>query len=163
MKISGHWLRQAISAGIIVCLAAPCGEAAIVRLQQKEDAHAIQAQSANSVSANKNPAADPTQSKASPDGSASTSAPTNPNPQSSTLPPTQSQPQNNASQPVGTAAAPYEKTQGIPASRPAGAVMAPAKQRRTRSFLIRVSVIVGAAIAIGTVAALSKGSPSRPQ
>jgi hypothetical protein len=72
------------------------------------------------------------------------------------------QTQNTAPKPVGTAAAPYEKTTGVAASRPAGAVIAPAKQRRARSILIRVGVIVGAAVAVGTVVALSKGSPSRP-
>jgi hypothetical protein len=163
MKISSHWLRRPVSAGIIVCLAAPCGEAAIVRQQQTGSIHAIQAQSVNSVSANENSAADATQSKTSPGGSASGGSQTGSNLQPSTLPPAQDQQQNSTSQPVGTAVAPYEKTQGIPASRPAGAVVAPAKQRRARSFLIRVSVIVGAAIAIGAVAALSKGSPSRPQ
>jgi hypothetical protein len=40
--------------------------------------------------------------------------------------------------------------------------MAPAKQRRIRIILIRVGLIVGAAAAIGTVVALSKTSPSRP-
>jgi hypothetical protein len=40
--------------------------------------------------------------------------------------------------------------------------MAPAKQRRTRTILIRVGLIAGAAVAIGTVVALSKTSPSRP-
>jgi hypothetical protein len=59
--------------------------------------------------------------------------------------------------------APYEKGIGIAASRPAGAVIAPAKQRRTRSFVIKTSLIIGAAVAVGTVVALSSGSPSRPQ
>ncbi|MFZ0661579.1 MAG: hypothetical protein WAM66_02715, partial [Acidobacteriaceae bacterium] len=70
--------------------------------------------------------------------------------------------QTSTPQPVGTAAAPYEKPVGTAVSRPAGAAIAPAKQRRTRSFLIKVGLVVGAAIAIGTVVALSKGSRSRP-
>lgn len=72
------------------------------------------------------------------------------------------QPQNDTTKPVGTAVGPYEKTNGITASRPAGAVIAPAKQRRVRAILIKVGVIVGAGVAIGTVAALSHGSPSQP-
>jgi hypothetical protein len=64
--------------------------------------------------------------------------------------------------PVGTAAAPLEKATGVTASRPAGAVIAPAKQRRARSILIRVGVVVGAAVAVGTVVGLSRGSSSRP-
>jgi hypothetical protein len=72
------------------------------------------------------------------------------------------QPQSDAHKPVGTAAAPYERTMGIAASRPAGAAIAPAKQKRVRTILISVGVIVGAGIAVGSVAALSHGSPSRP-
>lgn len=64
--------------------------------------------------------------------------------------------------PGGTAAAPYEKSNGVTASSPAGAAIAPAKQRRSRSFAIRIGLIVGAAIAIGTVVGLSSASPSRP-
>lgn len=70
--------------------------------------------------------------------------------------------QSTVQTPVGTAAAPYEKIIGITASRPAGAVVAPAKQRRAWSILIRVGVVVGAVVAIGTVALLSRASPSRP-
>jgi len=70
------------------------------------------------------------------------------------------QQQNN--NPVGTAAAPVAKPAGVAASRPAGAVIAPAKQRRRKAILIRVGIIVGAGVAVGTVAALSRGSSSRP-
>lgn len=65
-------------------------------------------------------------------------------------------------QPVGTAAAPAEKPLGVAASRPAGAVIAPAKQRRARSIFIKVGVVVGACVALGTVAALSRSSSSTP-
>ena len=71
--------------------------------------------------------------------------------------------QNSAQPPVGTAAAPYEKPDGVPASRPAGAAIAPAKQRRIHTFAIRAALLVGAGVAIGVVAAASLGSPSRPQ
>jgi hypothetical protein len=64
--------------------------------------------------------------------------------------------------PVGTAAAPAEKPVGAAGSRPAGAVIAPGKQRRVRIILIGIGVVIGAGIAIGTVAALSHGSPSQP-
>jgi hypothetical protein len=74
--------------------------------------------------------------------------------------------QDNANQslqePRGTAAARAAKTQGGAASKPAGAAIAPAKQRRTRSLLIKLGVIAGAGAALGTVYALAKGSPSRP-
>jgi hypothetical protein len=65
-------------------------------------------------------------------------------------------------EPVGTAAAESVESTGVAASNPAGAAIAPAKQRRTRAILIKVGALVGAGVAIGTVAALSAGSPSRP-
>jgi len=74
-----------------------------------------------------------------------------------------SQQQAEPAKPVGTAAAPYERTMGIAASRPAGAAIAPAKQRRVRTILISVGVIAAAGVAVGSVAALSHGSSSHPQ
>ncbi len=71
----------------------------------------------------------------------------------------QSAPQQN---PVGTAAAPVAKPTGVAASRPAGAVIAPSKQKRRKAILIRVGIIVGAGVAVGTVAALSRSSSARP-
>lgn len=70
--------------------------------------------------------------------------------------------QQPGNKPLGTAVAPYETTSGVTASRPAGAVIAPAKQRRARTILIRIGVVVGAAAAVGTVVALSHASPSQP-
>ncbi len=63
---------------------------------------------------------------------------------------------------LGTAAAPYEKTSGITGTRPAGAVIAPARQRRIRSVLIKVAIVAGAGAAIAAVALLSHASPSQP-
>lgn len=77
-------------------------------------------------------------------------------------PQSDSAPQQSTTTPVGTAAAPSEKPVGVAGSRPAGAVIAPAKQRRVRTILISIGVIVGAGIAVGTVAALSHSSPSQP-
>lgn len=70
--------------------------------------------------------------------------------------------QNAAHEPVGTAAAEWVPASGIAASRPSGAAVAPAKQRRARSLVIKVGVLLGAGAAVGTVYALSKASPSRP-
>ena len=70
--------------------------------------------------------------------------------------------EQQAQEPVGTAAAESVETTGVAASKPAGAAIAPAKQRRTRSLLIKVGALVGASVAIGTVVALSSASPSRP-
>ncbi len=72
------------------------------------------------------------------------------------------QQQNPPGQPTGTAAAPAGNISGSVASRPAGAAIAPAKQRQVRSFLIKFGVVAGAGIALGTVYALSRGSSSTP-
>lgn len=83
--------------------------------------------------------------------------------QTGTQPFAQSQQQQQSPHdPRGTAAAESVPTTGIAASRPAGAAVAPAKQRRVRSILIKVGALVGAGVAIGTTMALSQGSPSRP-
>ncbi|HEU4983502.1 MAG TPA: hypothetical protein VFT88_12545 [Acidobacteriaceae bacterium] len=68
----------------------------------------------------------------------------------------------NPSEPVGTAVAPLESPVGAAVSRPTGAAIAPAKQKRRHTFIIRLGLVVGAAVAIGTVVALSKASPNRP-
>ena len=72
------------------------------------------------------------------------------------------QPQSAAQKPVGTAAAEKPTVGGVAASSSAGAAIAPGKQRRVRILLIKVAAIAGAGIAIGTVAALSNASPSKP-
>ncbi len=65
-------------------------------------------------------------------------------------------------EPLGTATAEGGRTVGGAASRPAGTAIAPAKQRQTRSFLIKLGALAGAGIAIGTVYALSRGTSSTP-
>lgn len=65
-------------------------------------------------------------------------------------------------EPLGAAAAEGINTAGGGASRPAGAAIAPAKQRQVRSFLIKLGAIAAAGAAIGTIYALSKGTPSTP-
>jgi len=77
-------------------------------------------------------------------------------------PPAPDPPQTRPREPMGTAAAQTVPTMGIAASRPAGAALAPAKQRRVRSILIKMGVIVGVGVAVGTTVALSEGSPSKP-
>lgn len=64
--------------------------------------------------------------------------------------------------PVGTAAAPDTHVDGIAASTPSGAAIAPAKQRRVRKFTIRTALVVGAVVAVGIVSAVSLASPARP-
>ena len=72
------------------------------------------------------------------------------------------QPQNPNSVPSGAAGAKAPTVRGAPASRTVGAAIAPAKQRQRRSLLIRVGLVAGACVAVGSAFALSKGSPSKP-
>jgi len=74
-----------------------------------------------------------------------------------------SQQQSPSQNPLGTAAGPTTHPTGVAGTRPAGAAIAPAKQRRVRALFIRTSLIIAGCAAAGTVVALSKASPSRPQ
>jgi hypothetical protein len=65
-------------------------------------------------------------------------------------------------EPVGTAAAEAPNTTGVAASQPAGLAIAPAKQRRRRTIIIRTGAIIGAGIAVGTVIGLTEATSSRP-
>lgn len=84
-----------------------------------------------------------------PDAPQSQSAPTPPNQQSTPVP-------------SGAAGAKAAKVKGTPAAQPAGAAVAPVRQHGHRSLLIKVGLIVGAGIAIGSAVALSERSPARP-
>lgn len=68
--------------------------------------------------------------------------------------------QQEKPEPNGTAVAPQIQTSGGAASKPAGVAIAPPKQRRVRSLLIKLGVLAGAGVAIGTVVGLSAASPS---
>jgi hypothetical protein len=74
----------------------------------------------------------------------------------------QSPPPQQPRQPLGTAVGQQGVTTGGVASRPAGAAIAPAKQRQYRSLFIKIGAIAAAGAAIGTIVALTKGSPSTP-
>jgi hypothetical protein len=73
-----------------------------------------------------------------------------------------SQSQDSGSVPIGTAGAKAAPPKGAPASRPMGVAIAPAKQKSRRSLLIKVGLVAGACVAVGSAVALSKGSPSKP-
>ena len=156
VKVSAHLLQREIAICLIVFLAAPfCGPATVFAQQTAPS------QQGAGTSSSQQPA------QGSDIG--------NPKPVISTSPAPISEPESGVPKapqapqesgppaPLGTAVAPYGKGIGIAASRPAGVVIAPAKQRRTRSFVIKLSVLIGACVAVGTVVALSNGSPSQPQ
>jgi cell division protein FtsN len=69
---------------------------------------------------------------------------------------------SDAQKPVGTAAAEAPHATGVAASQPAGVAIAPTKQHRVRTIVIRVGAIVGAGVAVGTVVALTEGTSSKP-
>ena len=95
-----------------------------------------------------------------PDSPGATRTPVSP--EAPTAPPSTASSKSAIVEPTGTAAAQAGKVSGSAASRPAGAAIAPAKQRQVRSFLIKMGVIAGAGVALGSVAALSRASPSKP-
>ena len=70
--------------------------------------------------------------------------------------------QASAQAPVGTAAAGAIPANGIAASQPAGVAIAPAKQHRVRTIVLRMGAVIGAGVAIGTVVALTEATPSKP-
>ena len=154
VTILARWLRQEIAISLIVFLAAPFGGSVSVFAQQTVPTPQIsgssssQPASQSSSAGNEKPVNGTSQSQ-------------NNNP-SDVSRPAQGQQQGGAQTPLGTAVAPYETGIGVAASRPAGAVIAPAKQRRTRSFVIKLGVLIGACAAVGTVVALSNASPSQP-
>jgi len=77
--------------------------------------------------------------------------------------PAQSQATDSQGQrPVGTAASEAPNVSGIAASQPAGVAIAPAKQRRTRTIILRMGAIIGAGAAVGTVIALTAATGSKP-
>lgn len=161
MRISFGWLWRLIAGSLVMFLALPLAAQPQEALPAPQQGVSSVQQVQKPDSTAKKPAANTTQSSPNAPGSAASQT-GNPDQPSGTAQTTAEQQQNGAPEPVGTAAAPYEKPLGVAASRPAGAVIAPAKQRRTRSILIKVGLVVAAAAAIGTVVALSKASPSRP-
>lgn len=86
------------------------------------------------------------------------SLPDAPQPQSAQTPPSQ-QP---APAPSGAAGAKAATVKGAPVAQPAGAAVAPARQRGHRSLLIKLGLLAGAGIAVGSAVALSSRSPARP-
>lgn len=77
-------------------------------------------------------------------------------------PPTQEQTSSPPQKPVGTAVAPAPSGNGIAASEPAGVAIAPAKQHRVRTLILRTGAIIGAGVAVGTIIALTEATPSKP-
>ena len=74
----------------------------------------------------------------------------------------QEQQDQKLQRPLGTAVAPAPAVSGVTAAQPAGVAIAPARQRRVRTIVLRVGAILGAGAALGTVIALTEATPSKP-
>ena len=167
MRSSNHWAYSQIAVCLALLLAMPATGAGTAIAQQATPTQPPQSASIPQAAEDKQVTKTAAYASASENTLPENPAPASPQAADQSGPGNASQTgsgqqQNSAQKPVGTAAAPYERTMGVAASRPAGAAIAPAKQRRVRTILISVGVIVGAGIAVGSVAALSHGSPSRP-
>ena len=171
MSINNCMIRKLIAGCLTILLTGPLAGAAAAPLQQMVPSESSQTSApvqektqgtnpesigqGSNIVLPENPLPNASNLSADPAQSANQSV------QSAASQPAPEQQQNDAQQPVGTAAAPHEESTGVAASRPAGAVIAPAKQRRARSFIIKLGVVIGVCVAVGTVAALSHGSPSQ--
>lgn len=91
-------------------------------------------------------------------------APSASQPAAQNLPSTQDQTQQAppATAPQGVAVAGEARTNGGPASKPAGTAIAPAKQRQMRSLLIKIGAIGAGAAALGVVYGLTRSTSSHP-
>lgn len=111
--------------------------------------------------ANSQEATPPSQSDVNPNVLPESPGATQSNPSTAPAATPSPSPADSKQQAGGAAAAPAVEVTGNAVSRPAGSAIAPPKQRQVRSFLIKMGLIAGAGIAVGTVAALSLSSPSR--
>jgi anti-sigma B factor antagonist len=170
MKDSSHWLRRQIAGCLVVLMltpfafAAPSSQQEMNADQRTDLASAVEPKSqASDASAKQESIATSQAAETLPNSPGAVPPPASDNKllasgQQASL----KQQQDFTQEPEGTAVAQPVIATGVAASRPAGAAIAPAKQRRARSILIKVGVILGAGAAIGTVVALSSASPSHP-
>ena len=170
IRVSGHWLRRQVASYLVVLLLTPFASAAASPQQemnadqQADGASSAKARPQDSDSSAKMVSVETSQVETLPNSPGSVRSQTGADKllaggQQASM----KQSQNFTQEPEGTAVAQPVMATGVAASRPAGAAIAPAKQRRARSILIKVGVILGAGVAVGTVVALSSASPSRPR
>jgi hypothetical protein len=150
MRNATHFFRRQIAISLVAILSVPFAGSVPALGQQTTPSQPVESMPPPPAPSHND--APPAGANQTPGDNSSSSVPNAP----------QAQQQGGTPAPVGTAVAPYEKGIGVAASRPAGAVIAPAKQKRSRSFMIKVGVLIGAAVAVGTVVGLSVASPSRP-
>jgi hypothetical protein len=175
MRNTRSWLTRQISGCLLLALATPFLAVGAPAQEAENDRQKAEAATSARIKSNSASNAAGPRTEMLPDspgsvhlqmiadnGLDSGQQPAQPQQQNGNQPPSGTQ-QSGTKQPVGTAASESVKATGVAASQPAGAAIAPAKQRRTRSILIKVGALVGAGVAIGTVVGLSSASPSRPR
>jgi len=146
-SVSSCWLQRQIAKALVLVLVAPLAHASAAPQASQDQSAQTQQQTTPAAKTNTGQPALPNAPQNHSQNTGAQSAPSQ---------------QTQVPAPVGTAAAPAETPVGTAVSRPAGAAIAPAKQKRRHIFLIRMGLVVGAAVAVGTVVALSKASRSRP-
>jgi cytoskeletal protein RodZ len=181
MELTSPLRARLICGGLVLALLAPSVAIAQDEKDEKQDTSSVP-QASQASSPSPSPSADsgtPASAESQPAATSHDQLPDSPDgvqPQTAAQPQTsdpaqtptpaqpvpQAPPQGKTQQPVGAAAAQVESTTGDAAFKPAGAAIAPAKQGRKRMILLKVGALIGAGVAIGSVAALSSASPSRP-
>ena len=159
-------IQFAITTFLIVAVGfALCGAPQLLQAQQAEQGSQPQNQPTTVINGTTvNPAQGPLTPLPSAPEPQQTPAPSG----STTAPSTQlsqrpsQQPATVTTEPLGTAAAENVPTNGGGASRPAGTAIAGEKQHQTRALLLKIGAIAAVGIAVGTIVALSKGTPSTP-
>jgi len=139
----------------VTTAASPSGDLASAELPDSPGAAWAKTQDASPQQNNSSQSAPPSSTQTGP-SQAGTSQTT---PTQSTAAQDQAQ---KPQRPVGTAAAEAPKVSGVTAAQPAGVAIAPAKQRRARTIVLKVGAIVGAGAALGAVIALREATPSKP-
>ncbi|UWZ83916.1 hypothetical protein [Occallatibacter riparius] len=144
-----------IAAVLVLMVAAQMSEAAVLQAQEPASSKPAQQQSTAQQQA-------PAQSGDQQTAKSGADIPQAPDAEPGFASHSQDAQPQDVQKPVGTAAGPYTRPSGVAGSRPAGAAIAPSKQKRKKALMIRVGLIVGGAVAVGTVAGLSMASSSRP-
>jgi anti-anti-sigma regulatory factor len=172
LKMTHHLLTRLVSGIVVFAVLASASARAVGKQEPADSPQQTPAASSTSTQDPSQPAAppaveDPTKNLPSPH-STSEAMPDSPGAVRSQVPAngaaqtSPQQPAANATTPLGTAAAELTTTSGVAASKPAGAAFAPAKQHRMRTIVISMAAVLGAGVAVGSVVALSEGSPSKP-
>jgi cytoskeletal protein RodZ len=127
-----------------------------------QDSQSNSSQSSSSQSSSSPASASPTATSPTGASQAGTTKPEDSLPDAPQATPQAQTGQQQEPAPSGTAGAKAANVKGAPVAQPAGAAVAPARQRGHRSLFIKLGLLAGAGIAVGTVVALSAKSQPRP-